>query len=132
MKAASTISRAVVMTSDRAVGTSTLTLYSAAVRETREETGLTVQAVETIGQVTSSAGDSRVVLHLVLCRPIAGEAAPTSPAVTEVRWAGLDELRHLAMPPANAEILEKLGYSPYNLMRLQLAAKLTGSYELRP
>jgi mutator protein MutT len=80
----------------------------AAVRETWEETGLTVQAVGTLGRVTSRSGDGRVVLHLVLCRPIAGEAAPVSPAVTQVRWAAMDELRGLAMPPANAEIVERL------------------------
>ena len=80
----------------------------AAIREVREETGLVVEAVADRGQVATAHAGRSVVLHLVECRPVRGEASATSPAVTEVRWVRTTALRNLEMPPANAEILTLL------------------------
>jgi len=79
-----------------------------AVRETREETGLQVEAVRELGAVDTAHDGKKFDLYLVECRPLAGEAVPASPAVTEVRWVTLEELQALPMPPANARIIERL------------------------
>lgn len=81
---------------------------AAAVRETREETGLEVEAVGELGVIQTAHDGKRVDLHLIKCRPLAGQAAPVSPAVTEVRWVSPEELQALPMPPANARIIEQI------------------------
>jgi len=86
--------------------------FEAAVRETREEAGLVVEPVETLGRVQTSHGGQRVTLHLIRCRPVAGEPRPASPAVADVRWVSLAELRQLPMPPANDEIRRRIALLP--------------------
>lgn len=81
---------------------------AAAVRETREETGLEVEAFGDQGIIRTTHEGRQVVLHLIWCRPVSSQAAPASPAVTEVRWVSSEELRALPMPPANARILEQI------------------------
>ncbi|GMU22807.1 MAG: hypothetical protein AMXMBFR13_28910 [Phycisphaerae bacterium] len=77
----------------------------AAVRETLEETGLEVGACGFLGELTTQSGDGPVVLHLVLCRTVSGEARPADPAVEAVAWVTTAELAALSMPPANAQIV---------------------------
>ncbi|MGA2415844.1 MAG: NUDIX hydrolase [Candidatus Sulfotelmatobacter sp.] len=74
----------------------------AAIREAREETGLTVEAGELLGvydRVLRHA-DQRVQYHYVLidflCRRVAGELAAASDAA-EVRWFWRDELPGLKL-----------------------------------
>lgn len=84
------------------------TPQSAAVRETREETGLLVEPLGSLGEVEDAHGGKRVRLHLILCRPLSGEAAARDPAVDEVHWVSLEELEKLPMPPVNAQIIARL------------------------
>lgn len=85
------------------------TPQDAAVREAREETGLTVEPVALLGQIrTEPAGPAVVILHLVHCRALDGRPAACDPAVEEVRWASTSDLESLPMPPANAEIVALL------------------------
>jgi len=107
----------------------------AAVRETWEETGLAVEPVGLLGEVATDHAGQTVVLHLVRCRPVPSRAEPPSPkpgtsapgpempqarpaahaedaAVLEVRWVSSTRLRQLRMPPANAQIIERLLAGP--------------------
>lgn len=85
------------------------TAITAAVREVQEETGLSVEPVEELGTLVTSQPEHSVRLHLVLCRPVSGQAAPCDCSILEVRWVTYQELCILPMPPANAEILSCIG-----------------------
>ena len=80
----------------------------AAVRELAEETDLTVEPLRVLDELWTVQAGRQVTLHLVLCRPIAGEASVRDPALLEVRWVTLAELQELPMPPDNANIIERL------------------------
>ncbi len=80
----------------------------AAVRETREETGLTVRPMRHLDRLTDHQAGGPVHLYPVYCQWVAGVAAPADPAILELRWVLRDELRHLDMPPINARIIEQL------------------------
>ena len=73
-----------------------------------KETGLEVDPVCIMGQVTTAHEDHEVTLHLVDCRSRVGEPILAEPAVVEARWVTCPELRQLRMPPANAEIIAHL------------------------
>jgi len=88
--------------------------FAAAVREAREEAGLAVEPIRSLGRIETEHGGQQITLHLVRCRPAGGEPAPSSPAVTEVRWVSQADLRRLRMPPANAEIIDRLSALPGN------------------
>jgi 8-oxo-dGTP diphosphatase len=77
----------------------------AAVRECREETGLTVAVVGAYERVEHRYAHGDVVLHFFACRPI--EAGQTPHA--RFRWVPADELVHYEFPPANAALVERLG-----------------------
>lgn len=85
----------------------------AAVRETLEEAGIAVEATGDLGTIESTNASGAVKLHLVTCRLIDDadieKARACDPAVTEIRWVNANELLTLPMPPANAEILRRLG-----------------------
>lgn len=80
----------------------------AAVREAAEETGLEVAATDDLGEIETHHNETRIVLHLVRCRPVAGEARPCDSALEEVRWVSPIELRTLPMPPVNGQIISRL------------------------
>jgi len=84
----------------------------AAIREVREETGLTVESVSELGTLDGSRPGLSVTLHLILCRRLDGEAAPSDDSVLEIRWMTCNELAALPMPPANAEIITKICSMP--------------------
>jgi 8-oxo-dGTP diphosphatase len=84
----------------------------AAIREAREETGLTVEPGELLGvydRVLRDA-DGRVQYHYVLidflCRRVAGELAAASDAA-EVRWFTRDELPALRLAEDTLEVIRK-------------------------
>jgi 8-oxo-dGTP diphosphatase len=84
----------------------------AAVREAREETGLTVEPLELLGvfdRVLRDA-DQRVQYHYVLidflCRRVAGELAAASDAA-EVRWFTQKELPVLKLAEDTLGVIQK-------------------------
>jgi 8-oxo-dGTP diphosphatase len=90
------------------------TLRQAAVRETMEETGLTVDVGELLGvydRVLRDA-DERTRYHYVLidflCQRIAGEPRAAGDA-DEARWFTRGEVRELSLAEDTAEVI-KLGF----------------------
>jgi ADP-ribose pyrophosphatase YjhB (NUDIX family) len=84
----------------------------AAIREAREETGLTVEPGELLGvydRVLRNA-DKRVQYHYVLidflCRRVAGDLAAASDAV-EVRWFGREELPALKLADDTLDVIHR-------------------------
>ena len=87
-------------------------MREAAVREAREETGLTVEPGELLGvydRVLRNA-DQRVQYHYVLidflCRRVAGNLAAASDAA-EVRWFSREELSTLKLADDTADVIRK-------------------------
>jgi 8-oxo-dGTP diphosphatase len=93
----------------------------AAIREAREETGLTVEPGELLGVYDRVLRNSekRVQYHYVLidflCRRVAGELAAASDAA-DVRWFSREELPALKMAEDTVEVIRKgfakLGLDP--------------------
>ncbi len=89
------------------------TTKAAVIREIKEETGLTVEPLKLVEVFERILPDSsgRVQYHFVLidylCRVLAGEPIAGSD-VSELRWAGLDELRELAVAPETAAVIRKV------------------------
>lgn len=75
----------------------------AALRELREECGVSAVAVAVLPPVTCDYGDRVVELTGVLCRWEAGEPQPLGNQGG--RWVSSQELRQLAMPQINARII---------------------------
>lgn len=84
------------------------TSAEAAVRETREETGVIVEALTAYEPFPSDSEGRPVILHPVHCRLVSGEPKPTDPAVREVCWVSLSELKQLPMPGANERLIALL------------------------
>lgn len=84
----------------------------AAVREAREETGLTVEPGELLGVYDRILRDpeQRVQYHYVLidflCRPVGGELLAASDAA-EVRWFRRGELARLKLAEDTLEVIGK-------------------------
>ena len=83
----------------------------AAVRETREETGLTVEPGELLGVYDRILrNEQRVQFHYVLvdflCRWVAGDLAAASDA-TEVRWFHRQELAALGLAEDTLDVIRK-------------------------
>jgi ADP-ribose pyrophosphatase YjhB (NUDIX family) len=86
-------------------------LKDAAVREAREETGLTVEAGEILGIFDRIVREGeKIVYHYVLidflCRRTAGELHPGSDA-DEVRWFSEAELQALNLAQDTEEVIRK-------------------------
>jgi 8-oxo-dGTP diphosphatase len=84
----------------------------AAIREAREETGLTVEPGELLGVYDRVLRDAnqRVQYHYVLidflCRRVAGDLAAASDAV-EVRWFAREELPELKLAEDTLDVIRK-------------------------
>ena len=84
----------------------------AAIREAREETGLTVEPGELLGVYDRVLRNSekRVQYHYVLidflCRRVAGELAAASDAA-DVRWFSREELPALKLPEDTLDVISK-------------------------
>jgi 8-oxo-dGTP diphosphatase len=84
----------------------------AAIREAREETGLTVEPAELLGVYDRILRDpeQRVQYHYVLvdflCRRVAGDLAAASDA-SDVRWFRRDELPPLRLAEDTLDVIRK-------------------------
>jgi 8-oxo-dGTP diphosphatase len=87
-------------------------LREAAIREAREETGLTVEPGELLGVYDRILRDpeKRVQYHYVLidflCRRVAGDLAAASDA-SEVRWFRCEELAALKLAEDTIDVIRK-------------------------
>ncbi|MFJ3950273.1 NUDIX hydrolase [Streptomyces libani] len=90
----------------------------AAVRETEEETGLTVEAVKVLGdRVHPNTGR---LMHYVACAPISGEAhVADEEELAEVAWV------------AHSEIPEYVPYGLFEPVQEYLDAAMAGAREAR-
>jgi len=79
---------------------------AAAVRELREETGVTATARAALDAVTFEYDDRIVELWAVVCEWVAGEGQPLE--CQQCRWVTLDQMRVFELPAANAEIIARL------------------------
>lgn len=76
----------------------------AAVRETREETGLAVRAVRTLLEVRHVYEHATVQLHFICCTVNDSTLSPRE----GTRWVTVDELSGYDFPAANAPLLRML------------------------
>lgn len=89
------------------------TLAEAAVREAREETGLTVEPGEVVSVLdfidTDEEGGVRFhyVLIDLLARPVSGTLRPGDDSVA-VRWIGLEDVDELPMAPHMVEVVRQI------------------------
>jgi len=74
-----------------------------ALRELREECDVDATAVRATDTVTWEYDERVVHITPVICHWVRGEPKPLRSAAC--RWASAEELRRLAMPPANARFL---------------------------
>jgi A/G-specific adenine glycosylase len=82
------------------------TLEAAAIREVREEVGLTVRPTAHLITVRHAYSHFRITLHVFQCRPQAGRARPI--ACDAVKWVRLADLDDYAFPKANHKIIAAL------------------------
>jgi A/G-specific adenine glycosylase len=77
-------------------------LRATAVREVREETGLTVEAGKALPPVTHTYSHFTVTLHPFICKRLGGRARPLGS--DEIVWAKLSELNRYPFPAASRKI----------------------------
>ena len=84
------------------------TAEAALVREIEEELGLRLDPadLEPACFASDEVAGRRMILLLYVCRAWRGEPAPLDAAA--LRWATLDEMRSLAMPPADEPLIPLL------------------------
>jgi mutator protein MutT len=80
----------------------------AAIRECREETGLTVTVVGQLGDIRHEYDYGSLDLHFFDCRLCDSEQTPRSP----YRWVPRHELTRHSFPPANRALLAHLSQRP--------------------
>ena len=78
---------------------------AALIREIEEELGITVDAANIAPATFASAplGDRHLLLLLYVCRSWRGEPQPLDAAA--LQWVRPDEMRALAMPPADVPLI---------------------------
>ena len=76
----------------------------AAVRECREETGLSIRVVGEYPSATHDYAHGRLQLHFFACEPLDPAATPTPP----FRWVEAAALAELHFPAANEEVLRMI------------------------
>jgi 8-oxo-dGTP diphosphatase len=82
------------------------TPVNTALRELREECGISAAIEHTLTALSHDYGDRIVHITPVVCRWEAGE--PAAIASDECGWVSADELKSLDMPAINAQILREL------------------------
>ncbi len=76
----------------------------AAVRECREETGLAVRILGSLGQVAHTYPHGQLDINFFTAEPLEPGQAPRAP----FRWMPIAELSAGLFPPANAEMIAQL------------------------
>jgi 8-oxo-dGTP diphosphatase len=93
------------------------TLQEAAKREVREETGLTIKAIEPVHTFDLIERDERgsVRFHYVIvdlsAKYISGELRSADDA-RDARWFTAKDLKHIAMSDSTRDLLHKIGFLP--------------------
>ena len=82
------------------------TAEQCAVREAREEVGLTIKTEAFIAAVEHDYGDKIVQLQAYLCRVLSGEAQALE--CSAVRWILPEELEKYPFPPLNAQLIKPI------------------------
>lgn len=82
------------------------TLEACAVREVREELGVTVAAERLMRVIENPYPGKQLKLVFFLCRHVAGE--PQTIECAEARWVDPHELNHYRFPPANQAVIDEL------------------------
>ena len=75
------------------------------VRELREELAVEAMVHEEVLSTTYDYSDRRVELHFFRCTI---QTEPSAALGQEMRWVSREELRLLALPPADAELIRQL------------------------
>lgn len=87
------------------------TLEQTALREVREETGLQVRAVGSLGQVEYwfAAGPERVrkAVHFYLMEPIGGDTSLHDHEYDEIRWVPVGEARRMLSFDTYRDVLDR-------------------------
>lgn len=80
----------------------------ALVRELAEELGITIAPsdLQPMAFASEPLGDRHLMLLLYACGTWTG--TPLAIEATAIRWASIDELRRLPMPPADGPLVEQL------------------------
>ncbi len=81
-------------------------LAACAVREAREEIGLTVTVEEAWAPIPVEYPERRVTLYPFLCHAERGDARPLDNR--QIAWVAPGDLASYPFPPANAPLLERL------------------------
>lgn len=82
------------------------TIEEAAIREVKEEVGISVRVDELLAVVEHQYTHFSITLHAFTCRYLAGE--PQALGCTEWRWIKVEELDKYAFPRANGKIIEAI------------------------
>jgi len=87
------------------------TSEQAATREVREETGVTAELVQELGEVRYWYVRDRhriaKSVHFFLFRYVSGDLADHDDEVLEARWMGLEEARHALTYPGERDMVER-------------------------
>lgn len=83
----------------------------AAVRECREETGVTIEVDRLDHEVVHSYTHGLLKIAFFLARPVDADAEPRPP----FRWVPLVDLPDYSFPPANAEMIARLNGGLHNM-----------------
>ena len=82
------------------------TLAECAVRETREETGVGIEAARPLAVVKHAYSHFRITLHAFECRYVSGRTRALGCAAC--KWVAPKDLKRYAFPQANRKIIEAL------------------------
>jgi 8-oxo-dGTP diphosphatase len=80
----------------------------ALVRELEEELGVVIEqaALSPLAFASEALGENHLLLLLFSARAWRGEPQPLD--ASALRWVSVDEMRHLAMPPADVPLVDAL------------------------
>lgn len=81
---------------------------AALVRELREEVGIETEALEIVDVTFYRYPRKAILLLFFEARRLPGSSDPRPLDVAGVRWAGIDDLRDDAFPPADLAVLTKV------------------------